>query len=136
MFPSLWSRLEDLITSESVYSCEEVLKELNDKDDALKSWATIRKTMFFKPSGVVIAHITNIMKKFPNFAASGGSHNRADPWVIAQALATEGTVVVTDEHPSTKQKPTKPPKIPDVCDALGIKWATPIDFLRAVGIDL
>jgi len=43
--------------------------------------------------------------------------------------------VVTDESPAAgKRRTTKLPKIPDVCDALGVPWFSPWDFLEKVGL--
>jgi len=48
----------------------------------------------------------------------------ADPYVIALAGGRNLTVV-TDEKP----KPTKP-RIPDVCDTLGIPWMPLVQVFR------
>jgi len=118
-----------------VFSCEEVYGEIKKQDDALFKWAKERVTVFKKPTQEVLEQLKQVMSRFPNFAAQGGSTNRADPFVIAHAWAV-GAIVVTDEERADRQKATKPPKIPNACDKLGLSWMTPIDFLAAIGIEL
>jgi hypothetical protein len=97
-------------------------------------WAKTHKNAFEKPAEEVLAKLSQIMARFSNFAAQGGAKNRADPILIAHAQVDDA-VLVTDEQPSDRQKPTKPPEIPNVCSELGIPWMTPIDFLAAIDID-
>ena len=70
-----------------------------------------------------------LMNRMPNLAAEG-DRNRADPWVVTLAQV-RGTMVVTDEKWSNT-RPTKPPKIPNVCNELGIKWKTPAEFIEMI----
>ncbi len=134
VFPSLWDAIGGLMDEGVVLSCEQVYQELQGQRDTLSEWAKKRRSVFKEPTEEVIAELSTIMTRFTNFAAKGGgSNNRADPWVIAHAIVN-GAIVVTDEQPAKRQKPTKPPKIPNVCDELEILWATPIDFLAKAGI--
>lgn len=73
------------------------------------------------------------MRGYENYAALSSSRNDADPWVIAHARRS-GAVVVTYEEFVANPKPTKPPKIPNVCDDLDIKWVDTIGFLEACGV--
>jgi len=117
-----------------VFSCEEVYNELKDQQDALFDWAKARRGAFEKPNEEVLEELARIMTRFRNFAAQGGgSRNRADPFVIAHARVA-GAVVVTDEEAVQRQKPTKPPKIPNVCEEMSVLWMPPADFLAATGI--
>lgn len=50
-----------------------------------------------------------------------------DPWLIAYCLAHEHTLV-THERPRPEAK--RRVQIPDVCDALGVKWIGGFDLLR------
>jgi len=119
-----------------VFSCEEVYRELEDQQDELFEWAKKHKDVFKKPTEEVLELLTQVMSQFRNFAAQGGgSRNRADPFVIAHAQAA-GAVVVTDEEWAERQKPTKPPKIPNACSELGVSWMTPAEFLAAIGVEL
>jgi hypothetical protein len=118
-----------------VFSCYEVLEELKVKDDDLYAWALERKEAFCLPTPDTAAQMRIVMARHRNLAATGGSLNRADPWVIAQALVL-GATVVTDEAPEPNRRQTKPPKMPDVCESMGLAWVPPIEFLSLVGCRL
>ena len=130
VFPTLWEKLDAMLTIGSAFSCHEVYLELTHQADELAAWAKERRLCFEDPSENTILTFKEIIHHYPNFAAVGGAGNDADPWVIAHAKLA-GAVVVTDEQPAPTQRPTKPPKIPDVCEALEIKWMPPIDFFAA-----
>jgi len=135
VFPTLWTKLDGLLSGGTVSSCEEIFEELKDQRDELYDWANGHKVAFHAPSAQTIAEFKAVMAKYPNFAAASSAHkNGADPWVIAQAKVSN-LIVVTDEEPG-KTKKTKPPKIPSVCEDLGLRWVSPIDFLKRVGIKL
>lgn len=133
VFPTLWTALDDLIAKGTVFSCEEVYLEIQKKTDDLAGWAKARKSAFLVPDDHVTLEMQNIMTKFRNFAAMGGSLNQADPWVVSVARVI-GAVVVTDEQKAEKQKATKPPKLPNVCEAVHVGWMSPIQFLAAVNM--
>ena len=136
VFPTLWDKIDELIDASTIFSCDEVYRELEKQDDDLLEWAKQRrKELFEKPTELTIAEVATIMRSHPTFAAAGGSTNAADPWLIAHAKIANA-VVVTDEHYADNQRPTKSPKIPNVCEELGMKWMKPVDFFEAVGIKL
>ena len=66
----------------------------------------------------------------PKLIGVGGTTARscADPFVIALAMTFEGAVV-TQELPRNIDKP----RIPDVCDALGIRWQSLPEFVDEQG---
>jgi hypothetical protein len=135
VFPTIWAMLEALFENSTVFSCEEVYFELKEQDDDLFEWAENHKKVFLQPTEEVNVEMGNVMSRFPNLAAKGTSLNRADPWVLALARVT-GATVVTDEQPAEKQRPTKPPKLPNACEGLNVPWIRPIDFLAAMKIKL
>ncbi len=133
VFPSLWGAIDRLIGESRVCSCEEVYLELSKQDDKLFEWAKTRRSAFHAPTAETIREFKKIMAEHRNFAAASGTTNRADPWVIAHAKTIDA-IVVTDEASDPKRRPTKPPKIPDVCDKLGVPCVTPIEFLARAGL--
>jgi hypothetical protein len=58
--------------------------------------------------------------------SKGGGRNAADPFVIGLAHA-RGGVVVTEE---TLSGNIDKPRIPDVCNAVGVRWLTLVGFVR------
>jgi predicted nucleic acid-binding protein len=133
VFPGVWETLEEMIASGQVISCIEVFTELERQRDELLDWAKARKQMFETPTQPVIQRLAELMQAYPNFAAAGGTANAADPWLIAHATVTETVVVTFEEWKQTKA--TKPPKIPNVCDDVGVPWLSPIDFFAETGFN-
>ncbi len=130
VFPSLWDEINRLLQSGVAFSCDEVYRELAYQDDALSSWAKERKAFFELPSEQTVLTYSELIHRFPNFAAQGGAGNEADPWLIAHARLA-GAIVVTDEQSASNPRSTKPPKIPNICEHLSLRWMTPIEFFAA-----
>jgi hypothetical protein len=53
----------------------------------------------------------------------------ADPFVVALAMARDG-VVVTEE---TRSGNIERPRIPDACEALGIRWLALMGYVEEQG---
>lgn len=128
VFGTLWQRLDGLVQEGRFLVIDEVLRELEKKDDALHKWVKARPAMVVPLDVSIQRRATQIINLFPTLAQSGGvMRGRADPFVIA--LAQErGLTVVTAEN----EKPSKP-KIPDACKALGIPCTTLVKLFRAEG---
>jgi hypothetical protein len=135
VFPSVWTTLDALGRQRRLSSCDEVYRDLEKQDDELFAWAKARKSIFHVPDQRTITQVKSILATYPQYAANGGTTNRSDPWIIAHAFVVGG-IVVTDEKPAPRQRATLPPKMPDVCDALGLDWIAPIDFLKRIAVRL
>ncbi|MCA9030535.1 MAG: DUF4411 family protein [Planctomycetaceae bacterium] len=135
VFPTIWKELHKLIQSESVFSVREVFEELKVQHDELLKWVKTRKGMFREPTEQTTMNMRKLMKSYPQFAAQSGTKSGADPWVIAEAQAFDA-IVVTDEKWSDKLSKTKPPKMPTVCEQMGVTYLSPLQFLSDIGIKL
>jgi hypothetical protein len=125
VFGSVWDRLEELVSSGRLISTDEVLVELERRDDDVYRWAHTHRDLFRAPSREVILQVQQITNDFPDW---GDLANRetawADPLVVAEAVVEQrrqeavlfGTlcVVLTEER--------KPPalRIPLVCERYGL----------------
>lgn len=49
VFESMWERVDRLIESDTIKAVDEVLLELERKDDSLHEWARARPRMFIPP---------------------------------------------------------------------------------------
>jgi Domain of unknown function (DUF4411) len=134
VFPTVWATIEANFGERAICSCEEVYNETQAQRDELSAWTKRHRAFFHNPGAETLAELARVMARFPNFVAQGGSTNGADPLVIAQAIVLDA-VVVTDEV-QANTKPTKPPKIPNACDVMGVRWVSPIDFLKELGVRL
>lgn len=126
LFPTVWTRLESLITQGHLISSEEVLRELERKEDALFAWANAHKAMFLPLSEDVQAATNTILAQFRTLVDGRTGKSFADPFIIATAQVT-GTVVVTGEQPTGR--PDRP-KIPDVCAHFGIPWINTVELFK------
>lgn len=126
VYPSLWSKIGELMDEGIIISSQEVFDEISIGGDDLEKWAKSRKECFL-PSEVSIQQgVRNILKEHRGLVEGGNKKNSADPFVIALAQDKE-CKVVTEE---TRTRNAASPKIPDVCDAYSIECINFIGFAR------
>jgi len=130
---SYWDKLDELAQTGIVFATEEVKREIWKTDDDLKSWLEPREYFFRPIDALVIECLQTIYRNENNRRLVDSSKFRsvADPWVIAHAMA-EKAVVVTKENYETN--PTKRVKIPNVCEALGIKCIDDFQLIRRLNL--
>jgi hypothetical protein len=126
--PTLWKRVDEMIEAERFFATVEVLHELEAKADDAASWAKARGRMFVPLDEAIQLEVRNVLQLFPRLMMQMKKRNAADPWVIGLA-ALRDAVVVTGEFGGTDQRP----KIPYVCDQLGIKHLTFVAMIQAEG---
>jgi len=129
VFPSLWTRLDELIEDGTVCSSEEVRRELEAKDDELHAWAKSRPALFLPTNGTCWDASRAIVKEYPELLKNKPTRNGADPFVIATARL-HSLKVVTNENLSSS---AKNPHIPDICEGLGIGWLDIPGFIQEIG---
>ena len=132
--PAFWDWLIVQNRRRRVASVEKVADELLVGKDDLAAWAKERGSGFFlKPDGGVVDALRTV-----SMWANGGEYRPdavstflrlADCWLIAQALAYKHIVVTHEVSAGTARKI----KIPDACDALGLRCMTPYAMLRSEG---
>jgi len=141
VFPSLWKKVEELISKGFLISHREVLKEICNQDDLLKKWALQQKNFFrdITPKQAQIAK--QILKKYPSMAKPKNEYGAADPFVIALAVemgipgaqqelfkTIKKRLIVTQE----KLRGLKV-KIPLVCQDFNIECIDIIEMYRIEG---
>lgn len=126
--PSLWERLDEIIRSGELIASEEVLHDLEIKEDDLHTWVKERSEMFCGITDEVQENLSMIMATFPKFVDERTGKSFSDPFVIATAMVTD-TTAVTGESGG----PAKKPKIPFVCDHYGIKSIRTIELVEHYG---
>ena len=129
-FPTLWGNIDMLIDNGRIIAPKESLRELAVGDDQLFRWAKARKKLFIAPDEAHQDALRQIMSKFPNCIKTGTTGVFADPWVVALAVVNECTVLTYE-----KSEPNNPNsnKIPDICNAFGVKCMHPFDMMRVEG---
>ena len=121
IYPSLWSRIGELMDEGTIVSSQEVYDEIMIGGDDLEKWAKSRKECFVPSSVPVQQEVRAILATHRGLVEGGTKKNSADPFVIALAKQ-EHCKVVTEE---VRTRNEKAPKIPDVCDAYQVEG---IDF--------
>ena len=116
-FPNLWKRFDQLVMDGRILSTREVLRELGDgrKAELAYAWSEEHENLFPDPGTeevLFVSRIFGVSHFQQNLQSKKGKPRKqvADPFVIAQAMRTGGTVV-TEE--------TKPPngaRIPNICE--------------------
>jgi len=112
-----------------VFVIEEVLRELERKDDGIHKWIKDREAMVVPIDAEVQEYVVEIMSKYSRLVDSKKNRSVGDPWVIALAQARGFTVVTGEKPTGTLVKP----KIPDVCRDLGVSCIGIVDFFRKQG---
>lgn len=128
IFPSLWSKISELMENGSIISSREVYDEIMIGGDDLEKWAKSRREYFLPSSVPVQQEVRDILASHRGLVEGGHKKNSADPFVIALAKQ-ENCKVVTEE---TRTRNSKSPKIPDVCDTYHIECLNFVEFAREV----
>jgi Domain of unknown function (DUF4411) len=131
-FPTLWTRLEELIADGQIIAPDEVVLELERGGDEIHDLAQGQEGLSVEPDGEAQAVVQEIVDRWPEFVPEE-SHDGiwADPYVIAVASVTGATVVTGEVLAGAN---ARKPKIPNVCHALGIAHTTLLGVLRAEGL--
>jgi hypothetical protein len=113
----------------TIHVSEEVVRELEKKDDGAAGWIKARPGMIITTDVAVQKKVTEILKTHPRLVNASKNRSGGDPFVIAVA-AVHGLSVVSGELPSGSMRK---PHIPDVCAATGISCWNLLEFVRFQG---
>ena len=113
----------------SIIAPEEVRLEIEKVDDDLHKWVRDRGAIFMPPTEDVQKSVIDILASHPRLVDDKRGRSLGDPWVIAQACV-DSAVVVTEENAGGGRSP----KIPDVCEHLGVPYTNVLGLIRAMGL--
>lgn len=130
VFLSPWARMEDMIAAGDIQCTDVVRDELIRRDDDACNWAKAQDGLFLPLTEELQAKTAEVLAVHPRLTGKGGGRNMADPFVIGLAMTFTGGVVVTEEIQTGNL--TKP-RIPDVCNALGVRWVNLVGFITEQG---
>ena len=130
-FPSLWQKIGELAREGIMIAPDEVLLELERGGDEIYEWARAQGSLFVEPDGDVQEKVREIVDRWPDFVPDD-SHDGvwADPYVVALAAVRSGNVVTGEV---TALPGARRPKIPNICQALGIPCSNLLGVLRSRG---
>ena len=128
-FPALWCRIEELIKNDRLKMSQIAFEEAM-RDTEIKLWCDQNQ---LKPDFQVAIDesvqdkVSEILLKFPRLVDNRTGKSGADPWVIALAMITQNSVVVTEENPTRSENR---PKIPDVCAHFCLQCIKVVELIK------
>lgn len=128
VFGTVWSRLAGLGRAGTAVITEEVIVELEKKDDDVYKWAKAELTCIPLDSAIQVV-VADILNNHPRLVDARKHRSKADPFVIALAKI-KGFAGVTGEKPTGN---LQKPHIPDVCGAMNIPRMNLLGLFRAQG---
>jgi hypothetical protein len=128
LFPKLWENIETLISEQRIFATEEVLVELEKKDDDIFKWAKKQK-MFYPLTTEIQTFVSQILTKYPRLVDSRRERSQADPFVIALAKHKNCVVITGEKNFGTEDRP----RIPIVCKEFEIKSISIVQLIRSEG---
>lgn len=129
VFPAIWSNMDAAAERGDIFVVDEVVRELERKDDDVLKWVKKHDSMIVRIDAEIQRYVVEIMSSHTRLVDSKKNRSGADPWVIALARAKSLTVVTAEKATGSPAKP----KIPDVCKDLGIVSVSVIGFFRRQG---
>jgi len=134
LFPSLNTRVEELIADHRCRAVELVQEELEVVGTPdLKTWAANHAGLFVPLSQDVQTEAATIEARYPDLMDPKGIHESADAYVIALAKLNGGIVVTQETSVHSKPNPKKSHYIPDVCQNLGVSCINLLGLMRREG---
>ncbi len=128
VFPTVWERPEELASRGVIIATEEVMRELEKQDDEVYRWVKDQPNMVVPIDDQIQIEVSFILNAYPRLVNTQRNRSQADPFVIALARIVDGVVVSGEGRRSLKN-----PKVPDVCDDMGIPHMRLVDLLSQQG---
>ena len=130
-FPTLWSKLEELVETEALVAPAEVLYELERGGDEVFEWANAQDGFFHEPDDEVQEYVRRIVDQWPDFVPEE-SHDGvwADPYIIGLAAVRQATVITGELEAAVN---ARRPKIPNICHELSVPVGNLLLLLRNEG---
>ncbi|MFH0829275.1 MAG: DUF4411 family protein [Candidatus Kerfeldbacteria bacterium] len=128
-FGGFWENLEGLGREGRLLVSEEVLEEVQRKDDGLHKWLKQRDSLVASHTGEVQLAVKEILKSHRLLLNAGTGKSGGDPFVVAVARV-HGCCVVSEEQVSDSPKRIK---IPNVCRDYRVKCIPLVRMILAEG---
>lgn len=111
LYPSVWERIDELVSAGRAVLPKEAKREIDKKDDALKEWVKDRPGVVVNETDQDLAVVAQISAAHPTWVR--GAKNAADPFIIAAALV-RSAVIVTDERWAGRSTDERNLRIPNI----------------------
>jgi len=130
-FPTIWRRIDQLVTKEEFRSVKEVRREIeiNCPFEHIEEWVRANRHIFHKPDSRELKVVSEIFKRKQFLGLVRKNHILrglpvADPFIVAAAKVNSG-IVVTQE--TLKEAAAR---IPTVCKEFDVQWINVEQFLE------
>ena len=133
--PGFWDWLVAANCGGTLHSIEPVLEEIREGSDDLTAWANTLGSSFFLPvDSAAVTRLGSVVQwvQSANFRedAKRDFLSKADPLLIAYALAHGSTLVSHEVHVEGERRKVK---IPTVCRAVGVPCVRTFQMLKDDG---
>lgn len=118
---TFWQFIEEMGNAGKIRIPEAVFDEITRKDDNLSSWLSARKPSLFLPTHQALPHLSQVLGAYGSLTdiQLEALNGKADPFLIAHALAIGATVITNEiSRPNVTNPLNK--KIPDICACLEV----------------
>lgn len=130
--PEFWDWLLDVAAQGRVKVPVETFSEVTDGRGKLAEWVREHKAVLLEPTELDVEPVRRAVEDgyAPDLSDDELEGLKADPFLIAYALALPGevTVVTTEHSKPTKQRANR--HIPDVCNDLNVPCIDTFQLLR------
>jgi Domain of unknown function (DUF4411) len=125
-FPALWNRIDALILVGELRACEMVQVEISKKDDVALEWMKSRPELVSPLDERRQQLVKDILRDYPRLVDTKKGRSGADPFVIALGMTLKCPIITGE----SKTRNMTSPRIPDVCNALGLETIGFLEFIR------
>ena len=138
---SFWNKVKQLAHSGLIISIDKVKDEIFDNHDLLSEWCEANlPDDFFKDTDTSIDSYRRVTSwvvsrnthYLPNAINEFLSAEEADAFIVAYALDNPSNNIIATQEVSEPFRRTKV-KIPDACNALGVRYVNMMDMFRMLG---
>ena len=129
VFQTLWKRIEEEIAAGSIQCPDVVREEISRREDEVHAWVKSQPGLFVPLEEDIQRATKHVLAAAPRLVGKGGRRNMADPFVVALAMARDGVVVTEESRSGNIERP----RIPDACEAMGIRWLPLMSYVEEQG---
>jgi len=129
-FPGVWEQMARLADAGQLLFIDEVARELERKDDGAHAWVKGRAGAVIDIDEPIQDAVTELLRAHQRMLDTRRNKSGADPFVVALAQVRRCSVLSGELSTGSLTRP----KIPDVCEAVGVPCASLIQMFRAEGL--
>jgi predicted nucleic acid-binding protein len=115
-FVTLWQKVEQAVNDGEIVTVDAVVMELGKQEDDLSAWIKQQRDQI---QGFIALSSDDIQRQATDLIRQYAVKSDADPFVAAAAKAHRLVVVSGEKRADYPRE--KPPKLPNLCEFLGVR---------------